>query len=97
MNKMPFQPFNTVSISFYEDKTNSYPKNYSNQVVSFEEINNKLLTNLTIHNNDNNTKFVTLNFTPLYDIDYIYSLLKIGGAPTIEYRVIYFNGGKATN
>ena len=60
MNKMPFQPFNIVSISFYEDQTNSYPKNYSNQVVSFEEINNKLLTNLTIHNNNKNTKLITL-------------------------------------
>ena len=35
MKKMPSPPFNNVSISYYEDKTNSYPKKYYNQIVSF--------------------------------------------------------------
>ena len=84
MNKMPSQPFNNVSISYYEDYSNAYPKNYSNQIVSFEEVNNKLITNLNIHNNNNSIQFITLNFTPLYNIDYIDTSLKIGGAPIKE-------------
>ena len=88
MNKMPSQPFNNVSISYYEDQSNAYPKNYSNQIVSFEEENNKLITNLTIYNNNTNVNYVTLNFTPIYDIDNINSVLKIGGEPTIHYRII---------
>ena len=97
MNKMPFQPFNNVSISFYEDKSNAYPKNYSNQIVSFEEENNKLITNLTIYNNNTNVKYVTLNFTPIYDIDKINSVLAIGGEPSIHYRIIEFNKSKKNN
>ena len=97
MNKMPFQPFNNVSISFYEDNCNAYPKNYSNQIVSFEEENNKLITNLTIYNNNTNENYATLNFTPIYDIDNINSVLTIGGAPTIHYRIIEFNESKKNN
>ena len=94
MNKMPSQPFNTVYISHYEDKSNAFPREYSSQNVSFEEENNKLVTNLTIHNNINNTNFFTLKFTPSYDVDKIYALLAIGGVPTIEYKIIRFNGSQ---
>ena len=83
MNKMTSQPFNNISISYYEDYSNAYPNKYINQIVSFKEVNNKLVTNLTIHNN-NNIQFIILNFTPLYNIDYIDIVLKIGEAPTKE-------------
>ena len=83
INKMPSQPFNNVYISYYEDYSNAYPNKYINQIVSFKEVNNKLVTNLTIHNN-NNIQFIILNFTPLYNIDYIDIVLKIGEAPTKE-------------
>ena len=92
MNKMPSQPFNAVYISHYEDKSNAFPKNYSSQNVTFEEENNKLVTNLTIHNNINNTHYFTIKFRPSYDIDKIHAILAIGGVPTIEYKVIPFNG-----
>jgi hypothetical protein len=91
MNKMSSQPFNVVSLSYYEDYTNSYPKNYSDQIVSFEEVNNKLVSNLTINNNNININYITLNFTPIYDIDYINTLLEIGGAPTNGYHIIDLN------
>ena len=91
MNKMSSQPFNVVSLSYYEDNTNLYPKNYSNQIVSFKEVNNKLISNLTIHNNNININYITLNFTPIYDIDYIDILLEIGGAPSDEYIIIELN------
>ena len=93
MNKMSSQPFNSVSISYYEDKHNAYPKHYSNQIVSFEEVNNKFVSNLTIHNNysSEDINYITLNFTPIYDIDYIDTLLEIGGAPTDQYHIIDLN------
>jgi len=81
MNKMASQPFNNISISYYEDYSNAYPKKYSNQIVSFEEVNNKLVTNLTIDNNNDSIQFIILNFIPLYNIEYIDTILKIGEAP----------------
>ena len=84
MNKMASLPFNNVSISYFEDYSNAYPKKYSNHIISFEEVNNKIVTNLTIHNNNNNIQFITLNFTPLYNIDIIETVLKIGGVPAKE-------------
>ena len=97
MNKMPSQPFNIVSISHYEDKSNASPKNYSNQIVSFEEVDNKLVANITNDNNNTNVKYATINFTPIYDIDKINTVLNIGGEPTIHYRIIEFNGSKIIN
>ena len=91
LNKMPSQPFNNVSISYYEGKSNAYPKNYSNQIISFEEVNNKLVANITIDNNNTNIKYATLNFTPIYDIDNINTALKIGGDPTLHYHIIDLN------
>ena len=91
MNKMPSQPFNIVSISHYEDKSNASPKNYSNQIVSFEEVDNKLVANITIDNNNTNVKYATLNFTPIYDIDNINTVLKIGGESTLSYHIIDLN------
>ena len=84
MNKMPFKPFNTVSISYYENYSNAFPKNYSNEIVSFEEVNDKLITYLTFDNNNTNINYVTLNFTPIYDIHNINTVLEIGGEPTIH-------------
>jgi len=81
MNKMASQPFNNISISYYEDYSYAYPKKYSNQIVSFEEVNNKLVTNLTIDNNNDSIQFIILNFIPLYNIEYIDTILKIGEAP----------------
>ena len=91
MNKMSSQPFNSVSISYYEDKYNAYPKHYSNQIVSFEEVNNKLVSNLTIYNNysSEDINYITLNFTPIYDIDYIDTLLEIEGDSS--YHIIDLN------
>ena len=97
MNKMPSPPFNIASISHYEDKSNASPKNYSNQIVSFEEVDNKLVANITIDNNNTNVKYATINFTPIYDNDKINIILKIGGEPTIKYEVFHFNGSKIIN
>ena len=93
MNKMSSQPFDSVSISYYENKHNAYPKDYSSQIVSFEEVNNKFVSNLTIYNNysSEDINYVTLNFTPIYDIDYIDTFLEIGGAPTNQYHIIDLN------
>jgi len=88
INKMPSTPFNIVSISLYEDKSKRYPKNYSNPIISFKEVDNKLVANITIDNNNTNVKYDILNFTPIYDIDKINSILKIGG------KVFHFNGSK---
>ena len=93
MNKMSSQPFNSVSISYYENENNAFPKDYSNQIVSFGEVNNKFVSNLTIHNNYSSEyiNYITLNFTPTYDIDYIDILLEIGGTPTDQYYIIDLN------
>ena len=72
-------------------------KIYSNQIVSFEEKNNKLIVYITIDNNNTNVNYATLNFTPIYDIDNINSVLTIGGDSTIHYRIIDFNEIKKNN
>ena len=72
-------------------------KIYSNQIVSFEEKNNKLIVYITIDNNNTNVNYAILNFTPIYDIDNINTVLKIGGEPTIHYRIIDYNETKKNN
>ena len=94
MNKMPSKPFKKILISYYESKSNSFPIKYSSQILSFEEENNKLSTNFTIHNNISNAYFFTVKFKPLYDIDKICAILEIGGVPPIEYKTIYFNSSR---
>jgi hypothetical protein len=81
-NKMSSKPFNNIYISEYEDKGNSYPIKYSNEIVSFNKLSNSLITNITINNYDYNynTKYIILNFSSLYDIDNLQVLLDIGGS-----------------
>ena len=81
-NKMSSKPFNNIYISEYEDKGNSYPIKYSNEIVSFNKLSNSLVTNITINNYDYNynTKYIILNFSSLYDIDNLQVLLDIGGS-----------------
>ena len=81
MDKMSSQPFNNIYISEYEDKGNSYPIKYSNEIVSYEKLNGQLVANIIIsnYNNEYNRTCIILNFTSLYDIDNLRVLLDIGG------------------